>query len=174
MILIHRSQTLGTHHGILAVVLVDLRGRTYSCRIHIAWRHSLLCRSWRFVRCWLLFLGWIQDPLTGFSIWFMISLTFLFALKGFVDQFLPNRTSVSNTDEDLDAFGAKVEVVSPVSDQQEGRIHFQGTSWPALSRREGVSFREGDEAVIIFRKNMTWLIDREVEQPESNPNQEDN
>jgi membrane protein implicated in regulation of membrane protease activity len=120
------------------------------------------------------FLGWIQDPLTGFSIWFMISLTFLFALKGFVDQFLPNRTSVSNTDEDLDAFGAKVEVVSPVSDQQEGRIHFQGTSWPALSRREGVSFREGDEAVIIFRKNMTWLIDREVEQPESNPNQEDN
>lgn len=108
----------------------------------------------------LYFLGLIADPLTGFTVWFLLSITFLFTLKGLVDKFLPNTETRGNTDEDLDAFGTEVEVLSPVSFASEGRVRYQGTSWPAKSRREETRFTEGDKAVLIFRDNMTWLIDR--------------
>ncbi|NQY99358.1 MAG: NfeD family protein [Bdellovibrionales bacterium] len=117
----------------------------------------------------LYFIGVINDPLTGFTIWFILSITFLFTLKGLVDKFLPHTETKSNTDEDIDAFGEEVEVLAPVSHQTEGRIRYQGTSWPALSRRENIEFFEGDRAIIVFRNNMTWLIDQpDVENTTSN------
>ncbi|MEO0334750.1 MAG: NfeD family protein [Pseudomonadota bacterium] len=111
----------------------------------------------------LYFIGWITDPLTGFTIWFILSITFLFTLKGLVDKFLPHTETKSNTDEDLDAFGVEVEVLAPVSHEKEGRIRYQGTSWPAKSRSSEITFQEGDKAVIIFRENMTWLIDQQTD-----------
>lgn len=119
----------------------------------------------------LYFFELISDPLTGFTIWFILSITFLFTLKGFVDKFLPNTESKSNTDEDLDAFGARVKVVAALSSTETGRIEFQGSTWPARARNPQTNLQPGDMAVIVFRDNMTWLVDAV---DESNTNQEGN
>ena len=118
----------------------------------------------------LYFFGLVSNPLTGFTLWFVVSITFLFALKGLVDKFLPHTVTRSNADEDLDSFGVEVEVLSPVSHEVAGRIRHQGTSWPARSRRPGVEFTEGDKAVILFRDNLTWLIDNKTNNSNSKSN----
>ena len=120
----------------------------------------------------LYFLGAIGSPLTGFTIWFILSITFLFTLKGFVDRFLPNTESKSNTDEDIDAFGTVVKVTADIDYESPGRIEFQGTSWPAKSRVEGKSFKAGEEVKIVFRDNMTWLIDSAAEPAIDEPTSE--
>lgn len=107
----------------------------------------------------LYFLGAISSPLTGFTIWFILSITFLFTLKGFVDRFLPNTESKANTDEDIDAFGTEVEVTADIDYENAGRIEFQGTGWPAKSRVKGKKFQKGEKVKIVFRDNMTWLVD---------------
>jgi len=118
----------------------------------------------------LYFLGAISSPLTGFTIWFILSITFLFTLKGFVDRFLPNTETKTNTDEDLDAFGTVVTVSADVGSETLGRIQYQGTSWPAKARISGKSFGKGEQVQIVFRDNMTWLVDSVEPKTEPNKN----
>lgn len=65
--------------------------------------------------------------------------------------------SVENSDEDVDAFGTVVKVTQRLSRTEVGRVHFQGTSWPARASR-GVA-DEGDEVRIIDRENLVWIVE---------------
>lgn len=105
------------------------------------------------------FLGLISSPLTGFSVWFILSILLLFALKGVVDQFLPHQKSKSNTDEDLDAFGKEVVVLEEIKNGEVGRISFQGSVWPAKSKSGCSLISKGDKVKLIFRENMTWIVE---------------
>jgi membrane protein implicated in regulation of membrane protease activity len=104
-------------------------------------------------------LGLVNSPLSGFTIWFVLSTVMMFTLKGLVDKFLPHITSRGNIDEEVDAFGTVVKVVEEIAHDKPGRIEYMGTTWPALAKQPDGHFRPGDHAVLIFKDNLTWLVD---------------
>ena len=51
--------------------------------------------------------------------------------------------------------GKKVKVLSNISSNKTGRVELNGTDWNAESEDE---FKEGDDAIIISRDNLTFKI----------------
>ena len=62
-------------------------------------------------------------------------------------------------DEELDAFGKRVEVVEMVGPNLEGRIRFRGTTWPARALDEELA--AGTFARIVTRDNLVWIVERD-------------
>jgi membrane protein implicated in regulation of membrane protease activity len=104
-------------------------------------------------------LGWVEGWMMAGTLWFISSLVLIIGLRGLITRFLPGDTDKgSELDEDLDAFGKVVEVVEEVSPENEdGRIRFQGSSWPAVS--EDGSIPAGNRAKIIARQNLVWVVE---------------
>lgn len=101
----------------------------------------------------------IQSPLTGFTIWFIVSTFMMFTLKGIVDRFLPHSESKGEIDEDVNAFGTIVSVVEEIDHQKKGRISYMGSTWPAQAKNTGDIFKPGDKVVLILKNNLTWMVD---------------
>jgi len=61
-------------------------------------------------------------------------------------------------DEDLDAVGTVVEVITPVLvENSTGRIRFRGSTWPAVSIADEIP--AGQLARIVYRDNIAWVIE---------------
>lgn len=65
----------------------------------------------------------------------------------------------SSTNEELDAFGERVEVVESLGPSTEGRIRFRGSTWPARSLEEEIV--AGRYARIITRDNLVWIVEED-------------
>jgi membrane protein implicated in regulation of membrane protease activity len=78
-----------------------------------------------------------------------------------------SETSVESTDEDMEAIGEVVDVVTTInSTGDQGRIWFRGTSWPALTK-EG-TILPGKKARILYRDNLIWRVEAAPESEDKN------
>lgn len=102
--------------------------------------------------------GLIPGLMESFLAWAVISVVLVLGLRQFALRWLPSERSFQTTDEDLDAVGAVVEVVQQISSgDQNGRVRYGGTSWPAITR-EGV-IPAGGRARLILRDNLVWIVE---------------
>lgn len=106
----------------------------------------------------LMALGFLANPATCLLVWFASSLLFLFALRHVAIRYLHAESSYQSTDEDFEAVGQIVEVVTPVSEADEnGRVRFRGTTWPAISTTGTIL--AGQKARLLYRDNLLWKVE---------------
>jgi membrane protein implicated in regulation of membrane protease activity len=90
--------------------------------------------------------------------WILISLIYLIFIRSLFMKFFGGETSYKSINEDAEAFGMIVKVMEPVRpDNADGRIWFQGSSWPATSTKEEIP--AGKEVRIIHRDNIAWVVE---------------
>ncbi len=105
----------------------------------------------------LRWLGLIDSLAYSFTAWFVSSLTLLVVARSTLQRFMPSETSFTPLEEDVDLFGAVAEVVETVSSEhKDGRISFQGTTWPATS--DSAEIRPGAKVTILYRENLGWRV----------------
>ena len=103
-------------------------------------------------------LGLVESLMSSFTAWFVLSLAMVIGLRGIVGRFSSAEKSVQPTDEDLDSFGKIVEAITAVgSEDQSGRVRFQGSSWPARSLKG--TLEPGGRARIVDRENLVFLVE---------------
>ena len=102
--------------------------------------------------------GLLEGILSGFTGWFITSLFSVFVLREFAKKLLPGDFYKKLFNEDLDAFGAVVEVVEEVNAANtRGRIRFRGTTWKATTGTGSIS--AGCRAKIVARDNLVWIVE---------------
>lgn len=99
--------------------------------------------------------GWIQ----AFTVWFIASLTLLFALRGIVQKIIPAQIERAKTNQDLDAYGDIVEVRECIPVGGEGRIRFRDSTWRARNYRDDQDLEAGTKVRLIFRENLVWIVE---------------
>ena len=105
----------------------------------------------------LRWLGLIDSLAYSFTAWFVSSLALLVVARSALQRFMPSETSFTTLEEDVDLFGAVAEVVETVSpDHKDGRISFQGTTWPATS--DSAEIQPGAKVTILYRENLGWRV----------------
>jgi membrane protein implicated in regulation of membrane protease activity len=105
----------------------------------------------------LRFMGLLADPFSAVVAWALLSAGLTVALRPVALRYFGGTASVGITDEDAEAMGQHVTVVEPVSEDEPGRIRFRGATWDARSM-EG-TLPEGAEARIVYRDNLTWIVE---------------
>ncbi len=99
---------------------------------------------------------WITSLYDGFVWWIILSI-----LSSFIGIFA-TRAFFSGTqikgvyDEDKDAFGTHVKVVTDFK-EQTGEIFYSGTNWIATTE-DASGITKGDVVEIIDRQNITWVV----------------
>jgi len=106
-------------------------------------------------------LGFFPGLAQSFFFWVISSTVLLVTLRHFAKRWLPSETSFHMTDEDVEAAGEIVEVVTPIGSHKEGRIRFRGTTWPAICREGTIS--PGQKARILYRDNLIWTVEPFIE-----------
>lgn len=105
------------------------------------------------------FIGLDSLPIS-FLIWIATSAALTVGLRGVMRRMLPGETSRDNTDEELAAFGTEVEVLEACDDShQNGRIRFQGTTWPALTTGECIPAGARAKLVCRDKEGLGWVIE---------------
>jgi membrane protein implicated in regulation of membrane protease activity len=103
-------------------------------------------------------LGLWTSPMGSLTAWFTWSIVFLVILRSLVLRWFPGESTVQATDEDSEAFGQIVEVVTGVNAKDPaGRIRYQGTSWPAISLQGDIP--AGRKARLLARDNLAWVVE---------------
>lgn len=105
-------------------------------------------------------LGLVEGLGTSFAVWLVSSFVMVAVLRGAVKKLLPSGTTKESTNEELAAAGTVVEVLQPCDDEDmEGRIRFQGTTWPAKCLDGKIA--AGEKAQIVFRdkEGLGWVIE---------------
>ena len=106
--------------------------------------------------------GLIPGLMESFTVWFVTSIVLLLGLRHFLLKWIPSESTYDLTDEDVDAVGSIVDVVETVSDSnQQGRIRFAGTTWPAIARQG--TLLAGQKAKLLYRDNLVWVVDSHQE-----------
>jgi len=106
----------------------------------------------------LRFLGILEDPITATMAWLFASVALTIAIRPFIKKYFAGETSYKFADEDYEAMDQIVEVVEPLSeDNDEGRIRFQGISWQARTMEGDVPI--GTKVKIKYRDNTTWVVE---------------
>src|SRR5687768_8757779 len=106
--------------------------------------------------------GLIPGLVESMTVWFITSIVLLIGLRHFLLKWIPSESTYDLTDEDIEAVGAIVDVVQTVSDSnQQGRIRFAGTTWPAVTR-EG-TLLPGQKAKLLYRDNLVWVVESHQE-----------
>ncbi len=102
--------------------------------------------------------GWIDNLLDSFTYWFVLTIAIILALRGFFARFASGEVSKKISNEDEEAMGRLVKVITEIgSNHEDGRIQFRGTSWKAKSVY-GRAF-PGQVVKIIDRENLVWIVE---------------
>ena len=105
----------------------------------------------------LRWLGLIDGLAYSFTAWFVSSLALLVVVRSALQRFVPSETSFTPLEEDVDLFGAVAEGVETVSpEHKDGRISFQGTTWPATS--DAAEIPPGAKVTILYRESLGWRV----------------
>ena len=105
----------------------------------------------------LRWLGLVDSLAYSFTAWFVSSLALLVVLRSTLQRLFPSETSFTPLEEDTDLFGAVAEVVETVSPSHaDGRISFQGPTWPATS--DAAELLPGAKVTILYRENLGWRV----------------
>jgi inner membrane protein len=110
----------------------------------------------------LRWIGLIPGLTESLTVWFITSIVLLLGLRHFVLRWIPSDSTYELTDEDVSAVGSIVEVVQTVSDSnQQGRIRYAGTTWPAVTRQG--TLLPGQKAKLLYRDNLVWVVESDQE-----------
>ncbi len=105
----------------------------------------------------LRWLGLIDSLAYSFVAWFASSLALLVLVRSSLQRLVPSETSFTSLAEDVDLFGSVAEVVEAVSPEHtDGRISFQGTTWPATS--DSAEILPGAKVTILYRESLGWRV----------------
>ena len=103
--------------------------------------------------------GILHSHAAEFFAFGVISLVYTMSFRSLLKKYFPSEKYYNWQDEDLEAHGQVVPVVTTVdSETSSGRIKYNGTSWPAKTL-EG-TINAGAEARILHRDNIGWLIEK--------------
>ena len=98
----------------------------------------------------LMFLG-------AFTTWFVVSLALIIVFRSMVQRFSGGTSDRESTNEDLDAAGTVVTVTETISPQDQGRIRYRGTTWPAICDDHVLEIDA--EAKLVRRENLAWVVE---------------
>ena len=106
----------------------------------------------------LRFLEVLTDPVASVFVWLVASLVLVVAGAPFLRKYFGGSSSYKLADEDYEAMDQVVTVLEDVTEEGlEGRIRFRGASWRARTL-EG-SIPAGAHARIVYRDNLTWIVE---------------
>ena len=111
-----------------------------------------------FVVAGLVWLGLVDSWMGMIGSWVLVSAVMILGLRRLLARFIAGDQETGSVDEDEDAYGQVVEVVSiNDADGSSGRIRFRGADWDAESMNG--SLREGGFARIVSRANLKWMVE---------------
>lgn len=102
-------------------------------------------------------LGWVSGLGAGVGLWLASSAGLILGVRGSLKRVAAGELARGSTDEAIDAFGHRVLVVEAMGPDQEGRIRYQGTTWPARTLDERLE--PGAPARIVTRDNLVWIVE---------------
>ena len=103
-------------------------------------------------------IGLVQDAALSIVIWMTTSVFLVLALRRMALKWFPPEVRKDSGDEDLDAYGQTVTVVEECREEgSDGRIRFQGTTWPATCTKSSIP--AGQKARLLYRDNLVWVIE---------------
>jgi membrane protein implicated in regulation of membrane protease activity len=102
-------------------------------------------------------LGLLMDPFSAAIAWTLISVGMTIALRPIATRYFGGESSIGITDEDAETMGQTVTVLEPLSSEKTGRVRFRGAAWDARTL-EG-ALPKGAEARIVYRDNLTWVVE---------------
>jgi inner membrane protein len=106
----------------------------------------------------LRFAGIVDSHVASFFVWVIVSVVMVLSLRKMVRKYFPASTNKADIDEDTAAFGQVVDVITATADvHQNGRIRFQGTTWPAITTVGVIA--AGQKAKVVFRDNLVWVVE---------------
>ena len=77
--------------------------------------------------------GLVEGIVQALTLWFIASMVLLLAFRQLTQKLVGGDSHVDNTDEDVDLYNKTALVKTVIGPaQQQGRVEFQGTEWPAL------------------------------------------
>lgn len=117
----------------------------------------------------LRFFGLLSDPGTALAVWLLASVGLTIAIRPFIRKYFKGETFFKLADEDYEAMDQIVEVVEPLTDDDNsGRIKMHGISWQARSIDGSVP--AGKKVRVKYRENTTWIVEPVgiIDPPDSN------
>lgn len=118
----------------------------------------------------LRFLGFLGDPFTAVMVWAFVSLGLVLALRPLAKRYFGGESVRQMTNEDVEALDEVVTVIEEVGGLgAEGRIRFRGSEWQARTPEQEQALPPGTEARIVYRDNLTWVVEPVGELPERGP-----
>ena len=99
---------------------------------------------------------WITSLYDVFVWWTILSILTSFIGIFVIRSFFSRDRIKGHFDEDSDAFGTHVKVVTDFK-EQTGEIFYSGANWIATTQ-DTSSFKKGDIVEIIDRHNITWVV----------------
>ena len=104
------------------------------------------------------FAGLIESLGASLGLWLVTSVGLVLGLRNLAKKYFPSEEHRANVDEASEAFGAEVIVLSDCNENSsEGRIRYQGTSWPAKTVEGKIP--AGHKAKLVYRDNVAWVIE---------------
>lgn len=118
----------------------------------------------------LRWIGLVDSLVASFAVWIVASTVLVVTMRQLAMRLVSSESTYELTDEDLDAVGQVVEVVSTVSPREDtGRVRYRGSTWPAVS--VSGTILPGQQAKLLFRDNLVWRVEPlpNYSSPESTP-----
>ena len=106
----------------------------------------------------LLWGGIVEGINQSLTVWFMTSIVLLLGFRGLTQKLIGGDAHIDNTDEAVDLYGKIAEVKETIGPgKQQGRIHFQGSDWPAVA--DGSIIESGEIVRIICQQNIAFVVE---------------
>ncbi len=110
----------------------------------------------------LLWGGIVEGISQSLTVWFITSIVLLLGFRGLTQKLIGGDSHVDNTDEAVDLYGQVAEVKETIGPgEKQGRIHFQGSDWPAVA--DGRVIEAGEIVRIICQQNIAFVVERNEE-----------
>ena len=106
----------------------------------------------------LIYLEWVNHWEIALGLWIVLSAGLLLVLRSFLMRLAPGESETLNIDEDQEALGREVEVISVQADDPRfGRVSFRGTGWDAHCPDEAMHV--GQKVRLVTRNNLRWQVE---------------
>ncbi|MDX1280106.1 NfeD family protein [Shewanella colwelliana] len=102
--------------------------------------------------------GLVEGVVQALTLWFIASMVLLLVFRQLTQKLVGGDSHVDNTDEDFDLYNKTALVKTVIGPaQQQGRVEFQGTEWPALG--DGSEIPVGSQVRVICRDNIALVVE---------------
>ncbi|MCE9679919.1 NfeD family protein [Shewanella sp. AS1] len=103
-------------------------------------------------------LGIVHGLVQSMTLWFIASIVLLLSFRHITQRWVGGDSHVGNTDEELDIYHQTALVKVTIGPgQQQGRVEFKGSEWPALG--DGSLIEAGSNVRVICRENIALVVE---------------